>query len=101
MSSEWSIGSNEVAWSSVNDLFTDAYESLTSRRQAIVRSANESEAERKEVADIDAALGRLAKGSYGHCERCGHAIGRQRLRAVPEARFCRGCTDELAELAEH
>ena len=48
--------------------------------------------ETRELADIDAALDRVAKGTYGTCERCGEDIGSLRLRAVPEARFCMGCS---------
>lgn len=48
-------------------------------------------AEARELAEIEAALARLASGKYGLCERCGGSIGVLRLRAVPEARFCMGC----------
>jgi RNA polymerase-binding transcription factor DksA len=44
-----------------------------------------------EVREIDAALARIERGSYGRCETCGRAVGRQRLRAVPETRFCVSC----------
>ena len=37
---------------------------------------------------IDRALARLDEGSYGTCERCGHAIGEERLRARPWATLC-------------
>ncbi|HUJ28998.1 MAG TPA: TraR/DksA family transcriptional regulator [Myxococcales bacterium] len=48
--------------------------------------------ETREMAEIDAALQRLAAGTYGQCERCGEEIGMLRLRALPEARFCMGCS---------
>jgi RNA polymerase-binding transcription factor DksA len=48
-----------------------------------------------ELADVDRALGRLAEGSYGTCEACGHAIGDERLAALPAARFC---VDHQADL---
>ncbi len=50
-----------------------------------------SEAHRRDVAQVDAALIRIEEGSYGECERCGRAIGRQRLRAIPDARLCIPC----------
>jgi DnaK suppressor protein len=53
-----------------------------------------TERERAELAEIDAALARIRQGTYGSCLRCGGAIGRLRLRAVPEARFCLGCGDQ-------
>jgi RNA polymerase-binding protein DksA len=48
-------------------------------------------AEARELAEIDAALNRVAKGHYGWCERCGGAVGQLRLRAVPETRLCMAC----------
>ncbi len=51
-----------------------------------------SEKERRELEEIEAALARLADGTYGLCQSCGRAIGRQRLLAIPEARFCLECS---------
>jgi RNA polymerase-binding transcription factor DksA len=55
-----------------------------------------SETERLELMDIDAALARIERGTYGMCEGCGAAIGRLRLRALPETRFCIACSERLA-----
>lgn len=41
-----------------------------------------------ELEEIEAALGRLEDGSYGSCEVCGEPIGRDRLEAIPQARYC-------------
>ena len=46
---------------------------------------------REHLAEIDAALARLADGSYGRCESCGAPIGEERLEARPTARLCIGC----------
>jgi RNA polymerase-binding transcription factor DksA len=43
------------------------------------------------VAEIDAALERVAIGAYGTCERCGGAIAVGRLEARPVARRCIRC----------
>jgi RNA polymerase-binding transcription factor len=45
-----------------------------------------------ELREIDAALARIADGTYGACELCGGAIGRDRLRALPEIRRCVTCS---------
>jgi DnaK suppressor protein len=37
---------------------------------------------------IDRALAKLDDGTYGMCERCGKAIGEERLRARPWATLC-------------
>lgn len=44
-----------------------------------------SDATRREVAQIDAALARMDAGTYGECIDCGGEIGRDRLRALPYA----------------
>jgi DnaK suppressor protein len=42
---------------------------------------------------IQAALERIADGSYGNCGSCGEDIGEARLQAVPEATLCVNCAD--------
>jgi DnaK suppressor protein len=37
---------------------------------------------------VDAALFRLADGSYGTCARCGASIGEHRLSMVPTTDLC-------------
>jgi RNA polymerase-binding protein DksA len=43
------------------------------------------------VREIDAALARLAEGTYGRCTRCGQQIPEGRLDAVPYATLCVTC----------
>jgi DnaK suppressor protein len=43
------------------------------------------------LADLDAALARLAEGGYGNCQRCGQPIAPARLAARPAARTCISC----------
>ena len=45
----------------------------------------------KEIAAIDAAISRLAAGTYGICVNCGQAIAAKRLEAVPTAMTCVSC----------
>ena len=42
---------------------------------------------------IQAALERIAGGTYGACDSCGKDIGLARLEAVPEATRCVSCAD--------
>jgi RNA polymerase-binding transcription factor DksA len=62
-----------------------------------VRVAEESVAltilgsEEQILAESTAALARLEAGTFGQCEKCGHAIGKARLKAVPYARHCIHC----------
>lgn len=46
---------------------------------------------RRQLADLDHALARLAEGSYGVCESCGGPIALERLAARPAARTCISC----------
>lgn len=44
-----------------------------------------------EVREVEAALGRIATGTYGDCMDCGGEIEADRLRAYPTARRCWDC----------
>ena len=43
------------------------------------------------LAEVEAALERVAAGAYGTCERCGRPIDPARLEARPVARTCITC----------
>ncbi len=49
------------------------------------------EAQRRQVAMIDAALGRIEQGEYGVCVDCGTEIDPKRLQALPFALLCTDC----------
>jgi len=55
-----------------------------------------SELLRRELADVEEALLRIQEGSYGKCLSCGGPMGLQRLRAIPEARYCLACSGQRA-----
>lgn len=40
------------------------------------------------LARIDAALARIAKGTYGTCRVCGQPIPHERLEAIPDTPYC-------------
>ncbi len=44
-----------------------------------------------ELKDIDLALARLQKGTYGSCVTCGEDIHPDRLKALPAAAMCIRC----------
>lgn len=48
---------------------------------------------RREVDETDAALARLAAGSYGICADCGRGIPAARLAARPDATRCVSCAE--------
>lgn len=52
---------------------------------ALLRQAREN------LVEVDAALDRVAAGTYGTCESCGLPIPSERLEARPTTRTCVGC----------
>lgn len=69
----------------------EARRRLEERRLTVARAAPSSESAARELVETDEALHRMDLGTYGRCETCGGAIGRQRLLALPTARFCIAC----------
>jgi len=45
-----------------------------------------------QLARIDAALSRMARGSYGYCASCGSPVGLERLKTDPTASHCSKCS---------
>lgn len=43
------------------------------------------------IEEIDRALAKIDQGTYGICDRCGEAIPRERMRALPHAALCVKC----------
>jgi RNA polymerase-binding transcription factor len=54
------------------------------------------EVTRRELEEIEEALRRIEAGSYGTCVACGGPMGMQRIRAIPEARYCLSCSGHRA-----
>lgn len=50
-----------------------------------------SDNERKILRDIEAALRKMEKGTYGLCEHCKNTIEKKRIKALPSARYCMVC----------
>lgn len=48
-----------------------------------------------EIEAVDAALQRIADGSYGECVDCGNFIAPARLQVAPEAVRCIQCQEKL------
>jgi RNA polymerase-binding transcription factor DksA len=45
----------------------------------------------QEIRMIEAALDRIARGTYGICVACGDEIGEERLNVLPHTPRCRTC----------
>ena len=73
-------GSNHMA-----DMGSDQYEQDFS----LSLMANEEEV----LEQIEAALVRIAEGTYGVCEECGSKIPKMRLNAIPYTAYCVKCIE--------
>ena len=49
------------------------------------------------LGEIDLALDRVNKGTYGRCEECQGPIPKARLTAVPHTRHCVACARKLQQ----
>jgi DnaK suppressor protein len=78
-----------------------AEEAATERSSEVIDAANDQwdqrvlssygDTETRQLSLVEAALRRLAEGTYGNCTRCGLHINKARLAAVPEAALCASC----------
>ncbi|PWR04241.1 dimethylmenaquinone methyltransferase [Meridianimarinicoccus roseus] len=67
------------------------WEDRASERQGDEVLESLGQADLAELKRIDAALARIASGSYGTCEGCGEAISDARLDLIPDTPFCKTC----------
>ncbi len=74
--------------SECNDEYDYAEVSSDSFKEGII--ANQ---QIKELNEIEDALKRIDKGTYGICEMCDEAISIGRLRAKPFAKYCTPCRE--------
>lgn len=49
------------------------------------------------LSEIDVALDKIQKGSYGECEACHKSIEEDRLEVVPHARYCIECENNFEQ----
>ncbi|MBT9552108.1 MAG: TraR/DksA family transcriptional regulator [Hydrogenophaga sp.] len=87
------IGRAEAAAEAREHESDDWAKADTERDLAIALEERES----AELVAIDAALQRIADGSYGLCVDCGDAIANARLHASPTALRCVDCQDKAEQ----
>jgi RNA polymerase-binding transcription factor DksA len=69
----------------------------TARRLRML--ARRTVTERQALAEIEAALQRLASGTYGQCEQCQMPVDPALLATEPQARYCTACVRPPAHRA--
>jgi DnaK suppressor protein len=50
---------------------------------------------REKLTNIENALKRVEKGTYGYCKRCNEEIPEKRLQLVPETSYCVKCESDI------
>lgn len=63
-------------------------------------SSQLAESESRELAQVEGALERIRRGTYGQCRGCGHDIPVARLEALPYAARCVKCEREAEKNRE-
>jgi RNA polymerase-binding transcription factor DksA len=53
------------------------------------------ENEEEVLTQIEGALGRIQKGTFGACEECEAAIPKERLKVLPYTAYCVACARKL------
>jgi DnaK suppressor protein len=51
----------------------------------------------QQLAEVEKALDKFEKGTYGICEICGKPINPERLEALPQALYCMECNANKAK----
>ena len=83
-----------LAYHDAEEAAADDGSGRTARRAARRRASatlHRAVGERLVLAEIEAALARLAAGRFGWCEQCSTAITTARLAETQEARYCSAC----------
>lgn len=87
-------GQNRMREESVPDVEDlSVQDSTAEQRISLLESRNKTRDQ------LDEALRRLDEGLYGVCDECGGSIGEGRLKALPFARRCIACQEQI-ELLE-
>ena len=69
------------------------FEEMAQKKQIADDLDRVGDLESEEVKAIDAALERIAAGTYGSCDSCGKPIALERLEAIPWTTLCIRCAE--------
>jgi DnaK suppressor protein len=51
---------------------------------------------KQDLAEVDHALDKIEKGTYGICDICGQPISPERLKALPQTGYCMSCKSKIS-----
>ncbi len=80
------------SWNEPKDLEDWAHISLTESLKSKLASRDLST-----LTEIEEALRRISRGTYGICEKCGGPIEEKRLELIPWTRYCSRCAREMGQ----
>lgn len=69
----------------------DSLEEEADESEAWGNQTSASQVLRERLADIELALGKIEKGTFGKCEECGEDISMDMLEVNSTSRLCRTC----------
>ena len=75
----------------LDEPMTKDWEDRSSERQGDEVLESLGHAELAELRRIDAAMDRIAAGTYGICQKCGDPVSDERLDLLPDTPFCKNC----------
>lgn len=75
----------------VDRSFDEGFADAAQTTSELARAMSLAEGLRQRLSEAKAAIGRIERGVYGKCERCGGPIGDERLEAIPTTRLCITC----------
>ena len=74
----------------------DSFEEESSESEQFGNQLAVAQDLRNQLADIETALRKIEKGTYGKCEKCGNAISDDVLEIIPESKLCKNCKSRSA-----
>jgi len=84
-------GESDALATSVQSPDTLEFATKTAEQDVTVAAAN---LRRRMLKEVENALRRVSRGTYGICEMCSEEIPANRLKAIPWARFCLVCEEQ-------
>jgi len=84
-------GEPDALATSVQSPDTLEFATKTAEQDVTVAAAN---LRRRMLKEVENALRRVSRGTYGICEMCSEEIPANRLKAIPWARFCLVCEEQ-------
>ena len=70
---------------------SDHFEEEADEAEEFGKNLGMAETFKARLNDVGHALGKIAKGGYGKCEKCGGEVELDVLNIDPESRYCKQC----------